>query len=101
MTGVQTCALPIYVITWVSPRAAVERSHLGEMPILRPTLHVLTALAHEIPESTPASDGDVAPKLPRLQADGTWDIVHAETGQVLQRSVTGPKRAETSGGTIR
>ena len=79
---------------WISPQAALARHHLGELPMLRPTRIVLENLAEG---RVPTDSRTVVPKLPRARADGLWDVVDADTDQVLLTVDAGPLRSEVDG----
>ncbi len=79
---------------WLSPAEALERHQLGALALLRPTQIVLEDLASGRVEANMAS---VAPKLPRLRADGRWDVVDANSGEVLVTVDDGPTISETDG----
>ncbi len=79
---------------WLHPQEALDRFEEGQLPMLRPTEMVLRGLADGGRDR--ASDV-VVPKLPRANADGTWDVIDARTGIVLHSSVRGPTIAESDG----
>ncbi len=84
------------VMRWLLPSNALELHAQGELPMLRPTSAVLEGLhagAYDDP-------GRVVPKLPRLRHDGTWEVIDAESGQLLAEGIEGPTRAETDGGLL-
>jgi len=64
--------------------------------MLRPTVAILEGLR----AGTYEDPGEILPKLPRLRADGTWEVVDSESGRVLATGIEGPVRAETDGGPL-
>lgn len=87
-------------LRWLKPAHALALHRSGELPMLRPTAVVLQALVdgavtREVSAAAPA------PKLPRLQADGRWAIVHAQTQEILFDDVAGPTTAETDSRAMR
>jgi 8-oxo-dGTP pyrophosphatase MutT (NUDIX family) len=80
---------------WIDPAEALDTHRDGLLPMLRPTVLILEALA------SGRVDGQAAappvPKLPRRRLDGRWDVLHAETNDVLVSGVAGPDRAESDG----
>lgn len=80
-------------LRWLEPGHALELHRLGQLPMLRPTVVILQSLIAGIVTQPPVSDP--APKLPTMRASGRWDILHAETREVLQADVAGPTTAET------
>jgi len=87
-------------LVWLEPLTALELHHRGELPMLRPTAVVLQAFADGLADGNAVAATKPMPKLPRMRPDGTWDILHAETYEVLQARVAGPARAETDGATM-
>ena len=80
---------------WIDPAEALD-SHRDELlPMLRPTVLILEALASGRVDGQPTMPP--VPKLPRRRLDGRWDVVHAETNDVLVSGVAGPDRAESDG----
>ena len=82
-------------LRWLQPAQALKLHRRGELPMLRPTAVVLQALVDGSVTREPVGVPP-APKLPRLRADGRWDIVHAQTQEVLFGDVAGPTTAETN-----
>lgn len=78
---------------WLDPAQALELHGRGELAMLRPTVALLEGLI----EGRYDDSVDVVAKLPRLRADGSWDVIDADTGKVLAAGVPGPKQAETDG----
>ncbi|HEV8023294.1 MAG TPA: NUDIX hydrolase [Candidatus Nanopelagicales bacterium] len=83
-------------MVWLTPAQALQRHGQGQLAMLRPTVAVLESLL----AGTYDKPVDVVPKLPRVRADGLWDVIHAETGELLGERVAGPVRAETDGGAL-
>ena len=82
---------------WLEPDAALELHARGELAMLRPTAVVLEALAaNRIGRGV----GEVVPKLPRIRPDGAWDIVNAQTQEVLATIDLGPTIAEADGSSL-
>jgi len=81
---------------WVPPAEALHRHSRGELPMLRPTVAVLEGLQAGHYDDP----GEIWPKLPRLRADGSWEVVDFESGRVLATGIDGPTRAETDGGPL-
>lgn len=81
---------------WLSPTEALHRHGRGDLPMLRPTAAILEGLRAGMYEDP----GEILPKLPRLRADGTWEVVDSESGRVLATGIEGPVRAETDGGPL-
>ena len=79
---------------WLHPQEALDRFDAGRLPMLRPTEMVLRGLADG---GHGRSGNAVVPKIPRANADGTWDVIDARTGTVLHSSVRGPTIAESDG----
>lgn len=87
-------------LRWLEPDHALALHRRGELPMLRPTAVVLQslvdgAMTREVSTEAPA------PKLPRLQADGRWSIVNAQTQEILLDDVAGPTTAETDSQAMR
>lgn len=83
-------------LVWLNPNRALEMNDAGSLPMLRPTIEVLRALRDD---SFPTG-GNVVPRLPRprLHDDEIrWDVLHADTGEVLMHDVPGPRRLESDG----
>lgn len=78
---------------WVEPQVALQRFARNELPMLRPTVELLRGVADGRYEHPTV----IHPKLPRLRADGRWDVVDASSGDVIQAGVDGPQQAETDG----
>ncbi len=88
-------------VVWLTPARARAEHDRGRLPMLRPTVEVL-ALMERIASGEPVPP--VTPKLPRPRdAEGElmWDIVHADTGDVLARDIIGPGYAEVEGVAVR
>ena len=84
-------------LRWLEPSQALQLNARGELPMLRPTAVVLQLLADGLATRLPAPGSVPVPKLPRMRPDGVWDILHAETLEILQSEVAGPAHAETDG----
>ncbi len=84
-------------LRWLKPSQALQLHAQGHLPMLRPTAVVLQCLADGIMGEVHAPVTAPVPKLPRMRPDGMWDILHAETFEVLQSEVSGPAQAETDG----
>ena len=88
---------------WITPAAAIDRFHAGDMPMLRPTVAVFEWLAtHPTVASAVAQAArlEVRPKLPvRVDPDDPmrWRLVDARTGEVLEEIAQGPRLYETDG----
>ena len=82
-------------LLWLDPAEALHRHRQGALPMLRPTNHVLETIDSGGLEA--ATKSTPVPKLPRMTSDGEWQIVHAETHEVLESGVVGPASAETDG----
>lgn len=82
---------------WLEPDAALELHARGELAMLRPTAVVLEALAANRIEGGMT---DVVPKLPRIRPDGAWDVVNAQTQEVLATIDLGPTIAEADGSSL-
>ncbi len=80
---------------WIDPAEALDGHRDGLLPMLRPTVLILEALASGRVDGQPTTPP--VPKLPRRRLDGRWDVVHAETNDVLVSGVVGPDRAESDG----
>jgi len=88
-------------VVWLTPARARAEHDRGRLPMLRPTVEVL-ALMERIAAGEPVPP--ITPKLPRPRdADGEllWDIVHADTGDVLAHDIVGPGYAEVEGVAVR
>lgn len=88
-------------VVWLTPAHARAEHERGRFPMLRPTVEVL-ALMERIGAGEPVPP--VTPKLPRPRdAEGVlvWDIVQADTGDVLVRDIIGPGYAEVEGVAVR
>jgi 8-oxo-dGTP pyrophosphatase MutT (NUDIX family) len=88
-------------VMWLSIDDALAEHEQGRLPMLRPTVEVL-GLVQRILAGDPVPP--VTPKLPRPRdAAGVlaWDIVHADTGEVLARDIIGPGYAEVEGVAVR
>lgn len=81
------------MMQWLHPREALRLHAHGELPMLRPTSVVLEGLE----DGAFTGSSEIRAKLPRLRGDGTWDVVDAETGDLMESGVAGPTRAETDG----
>lgn len=89
-------------VMWLTPEHAIDEHERGRMPMLRPTVEVLI-LMRKLFAGEIVGD-EVTPKLPRPRdAAGVlkWDIVHADTGAVLARNITGPGYTEVEGVAVR
>ena len=88
-------------VAWLAPAEAVRRAEAGLLPMLLPTLRVLSFLAgfRTIDDANTASrDRALCPKLPRWNGR-SWDLVDAYTDAVVERDVVqGP---DIEGGAIR
>ena len=82
---------------WLEPDAALELHARGELAMLRPTAVVLEALAAN---RIKGGMTEVVPKLPRIRPDGAWDIVNAQTQEVLATIDLGPTIAEADGSSL-
>ena len=82
-------------MVWLEPREALALHARGELAMLRPTAVVLEDIAADR-----VALQDVLPKLPRLRRDGAWDVVNAQTGEVLATIDQGPTIAEAEGSRI-
>jgi len=81
------------LMRWLAPGEALRLHARGELPMLRPTVTMLRGLE----EGAFDTVREIRPKLPRLRADGRWDVVDASNGTVLESDVRGPAQAETDG----
>lgn len=89
------------LVKWVTPGQALEDFHAGVMPMLPPTVETLVSLAkHKTIEEVMLQRPQVVPLLPRLvDHDGElmWQIIHADSGAVIQASSLQPHASETLG----
>jgi 8-oxo-dGTP pyrophosphatase MutT (NUDIX family) len=88
-------------LLWITPMRARAAHDEGRLPMLRPTVEVLALIERIVAGETVRQ---VTPKLPRPRdAQGVlmWDIVHADTGDVLARDIMGPGYAEVEGVAVR
>lgn len=86
-------------LLWLYPAEALDMHEAGTLPMLRPTVEVLRQARDD---SFPEPD-HVVPRLPRPRLDGddlAWDVVHAETFEVLMENVAAPRRLEGDGGLL-
>lgn len=89
---------------WVGPSAAIEQFRGGAMPLLPPTLAVLTALS-ECDAAAQVIDElarrPVQPLMPRASVDETdqirWSLVNAHTGIVVRPAQEMPHAWEARG----
>lgn len=81
-------------MVWIEPHAALKLHARGELAMLRPTAVVLEDLAAG---RVGGGVREVVPKLPRIRPDGAWDVVNAQTQEVLATVDLGPTIAETDG----
>jgi 8-oxo-dGTP pyrophosphatase MutT (NUDIX family) len=81
---------------WLDPAQALKDYDAGSLPMLRPTVEVLRQLR----DGNFSAPELVVPRLPRPRMVGQdihWDVVHAETNEVLMVDVPGPRRLESDG----
>lgn len=81
-------------MVWIDPSSALRLHARGELPMLRPTAVVLEDLAAD---RIHKGVRDVVPKLPRIRPDGAWDVVNAQTDEILATVDIGPTIAEADG----
>lgn len=88
-------------LRWIAPAEALAAAERGEFPVLRPTWETLkrvhTFLAQGIDLGALVDEEVVVPRLPRKNSQGSWDIVHATTGEILEANVHGPQLSEATG----
>lgn len=89
------------LVKWVTPKQALEDFHAGRMPMLPPTVETLESLAkHTTIADVMRQRPEVIPLLPRLvDSDGEliWQIIHAESGVVIEATSAAPHASETLG----
>lgn len=92
-------------LMWITPREALDAAERGALPLLRPTweslVRVRTWLSAGVEIAGLTDDVNVVPKLPRRNPRGSWDVVHATTGEVLEADVVGPQLEEATGMSVR
>lgn len=81
---------------WLEPTEALTLHRDDALPMLRPTAILLEGLA----SGRYDDEQPIVAKLPRLRGDGSWDVVEAFTGEVIEAAVVGPRHAETDGGSL-
>jgi len=88
-------------LLWISPAEALAAAERGEFAVLRPTWETLRRvhrfLADGVDFSTMTDEELVIPRLPRRNGQGSWDIVNATTGEILEANVRGPQLSEATG----
>lgn len=89
------------LVKWMTPKQALNDFRAGEMPMLPPTVQTLESLANYTTISEVLSHRpEVIPLLPRLvdvDGDLVWQIIHAESGELIQASSAEPHASETLG----
>lgn len=86
-------------VTWIRPVDALRASAAGQMPMLLPTERVLEFVSGQSSITALMADAhlrDIRPMLPQRSTDhdAAWRIVHALTGEVLERHDALPERWE-------
>ena len=89
------------LVKWITPAQALRDHESGQMPMLPPTVETLRSL---LPHSTIADvmqqRPHVIPLLPRMvdvNGELVWQIIHAESGAVIEATGSEPHASETLG----
>lgn len=85
---------------WWRPADAIALFEAGDLAMLPPTEAVLRYLSDFDSAAAVLAHGNTVPmqpKLPRRQPDGTWQLVHAYDGSVLEQVIDAPHTREDTG----